>query len=132
VTFIGNYWWAILAIAGAIVYAWHAVLRASRSANLAAAGGDDTQDTSPALRLYLVVLAAAVVAARQVARGFPLVQARLVIISSPPRSGPSWPFGSRAAALRSSQAPNRARPTACFYAPSWASRLERRWVGASS
>ena len=52
-TFIGSCWWAILAIAGAIVYTWHAVLRASRSAKLAGAGAADTQDTALALRLYL-------------------------------------------------------------------------------
>ena len=74
-TFIGNYWWAILAIAGAIIYTWRVVRRASRSANLGATEGADNQATAraPALRLYLVVLAAAAVAARQVARGFPLV-----------------------------------------------------------
>ena len=68
-TFIGNYWWAILAIAGAIIYTWRVVRRASRSANLGATEGADNQDTAraPALRLYLVVLAAAAVAARQVA-----------------------------------------------------------------
>ena len=59
-TFIGNYWWAILAIAGAIIYTWRVVRRASRSANLGATEGADNQDTAraPALRLYLVVLAA--------------------------------------------------------------------------
>ncbi|HMG19525.1 MAG TPA: hypothetical protein VK573_12425 [Gemmatimonadales bacterium] len=93
-TFISNYWWAILAIAGAIIFTWRAVRRGSRSVTVGASGVDvpsphvnrqsqtrraDTQQAlrDPPLRLYLVLLAAAALGAGQVARGFPLVHPEL-------------------------------------------------------
>ena len=73
-TFISNYWWAILAIAAAIIFTWRSVRRVSRSVTVGAPGVDGRSSQIPALRLYLVLLAAAALAAGQVAGGFPLVQ----------------------------------------------------------
>src|SRR6266550_5974004 len=73
-TFIRNYWWAILAIAAAIIFTWRSVRRVSRGVTVGAPGVDVRSSQIPALRLYLVLLAAAALAAGQVAGGFPLVQ----------------------------------------------------------
>ena len=78
--FIGNYWWAILVIAGLVIYTWRGVRRASQSVSVEASGrgvhrraGNREALSLPDLRFYLVLLAGAAVAAMLVARGFPLV-----------------------------------------------------------
>jgi len=63
-TFISNYWWAILAIAAAIIVTWRSVRRISRSVTVGAPGVDVRSSQIPALRLYLVLLAAAALAPR--------------------------------------------------------------------
>jgi hypothetical protein len=76
-TFISKYWWAILAIAGAIIFTWRSVRRVSRSVTVGASSVDVPSLQVPPVRLYLVLLAAAALGAGQVARGFPLVHPEL-------------------------------------------------------